>query len=113
MKFTESRTFKEKAGDEWNLPEDGIKAYFDHKEKLDENEVIIRKALEIMRSRDSVDLVAHCMVNEHPTHQQLQISGLYQALKIYGENQFADARNESAVNWAKKSTSEDTYFPYI
>lgn len=88
--------------------------FYDRKEADDKDEKVLVEAMRILRKREKGidDLILHCLIREHRTHQQLIINNLYDTLKKYGNNS-SDQRNEASVNWAKKATDEDVYFPFI
>lgn len=53
------------------------------------------------------------LVNEHRTHQQNVTRFVHTFLKHLASQRF-DARNEAAVQWAKKATEDETVsFPYV
>lgn len=57
------------------------------------------------------------LTRQHRTHQQSIIKNLFTALKMYAdfctEHRWYDDRNKAAVEWAKKATEGDFYFPCI
>jgi hypothetical protein len=56
------------------------------------------------------------LMRQHRTHQQSIVKNLFMALKKYAEckeKHWYDDRNEAAVEWAKKATDGEFYFPCI
>jgi hypothetical protein len=85
---------------------------------LDQAQELFTAAFDLLHSSGSngqtmADIFAFALQMEHRTHQQSIVRTLFNALRTYGNESGTDARNETAVTWAKKSTEEITYFPYI
>jgi hypothetical protein len=57
--------------------------------------------------------LAHTIAMQHRTHQQSIIKTLHSTLKAYAAIALTDPRNEVAVAWAKKVTTDEEFFPYI
>ena len=57
--------------------------------------------------------IAVALASEHRTLQQSMIQTLFSAIKQYAELAGTDLRNEEAVKWAKKATSDEVYFPFV
>jgi hypothetical protein len=107
-KFTDTAKWREN-----NAHLSGDK-FYDRQEADDKDELVLVEAMRILRKRekDVSDLLVHCLTQQHRTHQQLIINNIYDTLKKYG-NGSSDQRNEASVNWAKKATDKEEYFPYI
>jgi len=79
----------------------------------------VQSTIELLRkigteNVEAVNTMATMILKEHRTHQQSIIRSLFLILKIYAiSSESFDARNEAAVEWAKKVTDDYTVFPYI
>jgi len=100
-----------------SVSHDELVAYMDKASEMDASQKLFKDVFDLLHRTGSdgqvmADIFAHTLRMEHRTHQQAIIKNLYSALRTYGESG-KDARNESAVTWAKTATSGDNYFPYI
>jgi hypothetical protein len=113
MKFTETKFFTDAMDKQCG---DDYEKRVAMRERFDEKEIVINATLNLLRTRDSWEIVdsllSHCIQTKHMTDQQSIIRNLYKALRDYGTAR-SDLRNEAAVNWAKKVTEEPGQFPYI
>jgi hypothetical protein len=61
----------------------------------------------------NAEIIAKALIREHRTLQQSIIRLLAGSITKYAELSSHDPRNESAVEWAKKVSEIDNYFPHI
>jgi hypothetical protein len=113
MKFTETKVFQDAMDKQCG---DDYEKRVAMRERFDEKEIVINATLNLLRARDSWEIVdsllSHCLQSQHRTDQQSIICNLYKTLKNYGQS-YHDLRNENAVKWAKKVTEEPGQFPYL
>jgi hypothetical protein len=59
------------------------------------------------------DMFVYELRHLHPTHQQSFINNLYAILKKYANSADIDLRNSASIEWCKKATDIEAFFPII
>ena len=124
-KFTSTKDFQNKMTEKYKTVSDSEDRdrYFTELEKVDSIDKSLEDFMEMFRENyigedtTKPEVFVHRLMNEHRTHQQSIVKNLYSALQLYAEkcteNRWFDARNQSAVKWAKEATDLEAYFPCI